>query len=299
MDTFKNKIIQEWGNRGFSVFKETIWSSSLQQIDLQRIRNFLNKNNIDNVDVSLVVPQKGHNTHRMRWMKYYERSGQCVSSNKNELIPENSNNLKLTFCYASKEDELHNATQAIQTVNTLRLIFGVPVARELLIIRNFFNDKENPIYHSDEGFASMFDTQSLNMFNDPAIEDAEVIEIPDEATILLDKAFSQTYPVERFVLMWLAFEVIINSLTGTKTNGKKRENFFKNDLKSEVINTEVLRLFNIRNDIFKEGKFSNSKIEKECWSLYAAIQLAIMKDCPQRQAFISGYEETLWQATKA
>ncbi len=241
----------------------------------------------------MVVPQKGHNTHRMRWMKYYERSGQCISSIKKEFIPDNSNNLKLTFCYSNKEDEQNHETQTIHTVNTLRLIFGVPIARELLIIRHFVNDKKSSTRHSDKDFASMFDTQHLNMFETPAIEESRVIEIPDEATILLDKAFSQTYPPERFILMWLAFEAIINSYSGQETNGKKRQKFFQDDLKSNVINDEVHRLFKLRNNIFKEGKISTPNIEKECWSLYAVIQLSIMKNCPQRQLFLSGYEKTL------
>lgn len=292
MDNFKNTMIQEWGQRGFSVFRETIWSSSLQQIDLPRVRNFLTKNNIKNVDVSLAIPQN-NNTYRMRWAKHYEKSGQCISSNREVYIPANSNNLKLTFCYISQEEELKYETQTIHTANILRLIFGVPIARELLIIRHFYNDNNTPIFHSDKDFASMFDTQSLNMFDNPAIEESEIIKIPEEATILLDKSFSQTYPPERFVLMWLAFEAVINSFPGKEKNGEKRKKFFKETLHSDIINNEVLRLFKIRNKIFKEGKVSESIIEKACWSLYAVIQLTIMTDCEQRQSFLVGYEKTL------
>lgn len=292
-DNFKNRMIQEWGKHGFSVFRETIWSSSLQQVDLPKIRTFLTKNNVNNIDVSLVIPQKGHNTHRMRWVKYYERSGQCISSINEEFIPANSNNLKLTFCYRSKEEEQNNETQTVHTVNILRLVFGVPIARELLILRHFSNDISIPTQNSDTDFASMFDTQSLNMFNDPAIEESKIIKIPNEATILLDKAFSQTYPPERFILMWLAFEAIINSFSGKEENGKKRQKFFKDDLKSDVINEEVYRLFRRRCDMFKEGKISEPNIEKACWSLYAVIQLTIMENCEQRQAFVSGYEKIL------
>jgi hypothetical protein len=292
MDNFKNTIIQEWGEHGFSVFRETIWSSSLQQIDLPRIRHFLAKNNIKNVDVSLVIPQND-DTYRMRWAKHYERSGQCISTIREVPIQANSNNLKLTFCYESREDEQNHETQTVHTVNILRLVFGVPIARELLIIRHFYNDENDPVFHSDKDFASMFDTQTLNMFDVLAIEESEVIKIPEEATILLDKSFSQTYPPERFVLMWLAFEAIINSFSGKEANGTKRKKFFKEELSSDVINDEVFRLFQVRCDIFKEGKVSESSIEKACWSLYAAIQLTIMKNCEQRQAFVFGYERIL------
>lgn len=292
MDNFKNTVIQEWGKHGFSVFKETIWSSSLQQKNLSKIRCFFKQNDIENVDVSIVIPQTD-DTPRMRWAKHYEKSGKCISKIKDEFIPVNSNNLKLTFCYRSKQEEKENETQTVYIVNILRLIFGVPIARELLIIRHFSNDNADPTRQSDTDFASMFDTQSLNMFPEPPIEKSKVIEVPVEATILLDKAFSQTYPAERFVLMWLAFEAIVNSLSLDGGNGDKRKKFFKECLKSDAINDEVFRLFRLRCDLFKEGKISDSSLEKDCWSLYAAIQLTIMKDCKQRQAFISGYEQAL------
>ena len=153
MDNFKNTIIQEWRKHGFSVFRETIWTSSLQQTDLQRVRHFLSKNDINNIDVSLVIPQN-NDTNRMIWAKHYDRSGQCISSIKEYPIQANSNNLKLTFCYESKEKEQNNEIQTVRTVNILRLVFGVPIARELLIIRHFFNDNKTPTRHSDKDFAS-------------------------------------------------------------------------------------------------------------------------------------------------
>ena len=115
MDNFKNTMIQEWSQIGFSVFKETIWSSSMKQMDLPKIRCFLEQNDIKNVDVSIVIPQN-NDTPRMRWSKHYERSGQCVSSIREEFIPENSNNLKLTFCYRSKQEEKENeeTTQKVE-----------------------------------------------------------------------------------------------------------------------------------------------------------------------------------------
>lgn len=292
MDNFKTTMIQEWSKLGFSFFKETIWSSSIKHMDLPKIRCFLEHNNIKNVDVSIVIPQN-NDTPRMRWNKHYDISGQCISSIREEFIPEKSNNLKLTFCYRSKQDEKKNESQVVFTVNILRMIFGVPVARELVVIRHFSNDNKEPNRHSDTGFASMFDTQSLNMFDTPPIEQSKLIKVPVEATILLDKAFLQTYPAERFILMWLAFETIISSFPGDGENGKKRKKYFKDELNSNIINNEIRRLFKLRCDIFKEGKIADLSIEKDCWSLYAAIQLTIMKSCEQRLAFINGYEKKL------
>ncbi|MBF7065121.1 hypothetical protein [Aliarcobacter butzleri] len=292
MDDFKRKIISIYEKKGFSIFRETIWRSSIQHMDLPKIRTFLSQNNINNIDVSLVIPME-NNTPRMNWIKYYDKTGQCVSSISEELIPANSNHIKLTFCYVNEEDEKDSETQIIYVVNILRLVFGIPIARELIVIRKFYNDSNQAIRSSDIGFASMFDVQSLNLFDSPPIERLKIKHTSIEAMILLDKAFTQTFPIERFILMWLAFESIINRLPGIENNGKKREKFYKDELKSSIINDEVYRLFQLRCNVFKEGKFMETDIEKECWSLYSVIQLAIMEDCEQRQSFINGFENIL------
>lgn len=292
MDPFKERIIQECGAHGYSFFSETIWSSSLQQKDLPRIRKFLANASIGNADVSLVRPADSA-THRQRWSKHYDASGQCISLLREELIVEGSNNLKLTFCYTNREQQQNGHTNEIHTVNILRLVFGVPIARELLLTRSFANDTCQPALSSDIGFASYFDTQSLNLFSNPDIENAKIRQLPAETTILIDKAFSQTFPIERFVLMWLAFEAILSSLPIEGSNGEKRKIYFSKELGSQKINHEVHRLFNTRCNLFKEGKFSIDQVEKDCWSLYAAIQLAILDECDQRKAFISGYESIL------
>ena len=292
MVSFKERIIQEWGMQGYSFFSETIWSSSLQQKDLPRIRKFLTNATICNADVSLVRPPDS-STSRQRWSKHYDVSGQCISILIEEFIPEGSNNLKLTFCYKNSEEKQNGHTQEVHTINILQLVFGVPIARELLLTRSFSNDTCQPSYESDVGFASYFDTQMLNILNDPDIESSKVRQLPVETTILLDKAFSQTFPVERFVLMWIAFEAVISSLPISGSNGVKREKYFAQELGSKKINDEILRLFNTRCNIFKQGKFSGEEIEKDCWSLYAAIQLAILEECEQRKAFMLGYERIL------
>jgi hypothetical protein len=294
MSSFRIRIIKEWGPRGFKFFEETIWSSSLQKADGPKIKHFFATNNLNNVDVSLLNPPDDK-TSRLRWNRHYEVSGQCVSMMHPVPIPAGSNHLKLTFCYASAEARQECRNQIIVVANALRLVFGVPVARELIFSSRFSEEEFETGISSDVGYASPFDTQSLNMFEDPPIEGAVLIPIPEDAAILLDKAFSQAFPNERFILMWLAFEAIIHSYPGRAENGKKREKFFKEELKSDMVNEEVFRLFRLRNDAFKEGRFSHPQFDQECWSLYAVLQLAIMKDCPQRSAFLSGYENTLKQ----
>ena len=49
------------------------------------------------------------------------------------------------------------------------------------------------------------------------------------------------------------------------------------------------------NDVFKEARFTEEEVEEINWSLYMAIQLAMLSDCPQRQAFLNGYEQYIQQ----
>ena len=294
MESFRVRLVREWKHRGYEFFEETVWSSSIQKADLPKIRTFFQSNNFDNVDVSVVNPPDDK-TLRMRWNRHYEASGQCVSLMHHVSIPAGSNHLKLTFGYTSEEARQDHRNQIIVAANALRLVFGVPIARELIFDTKFSEEKLDVGISSDVGYASPFDTQNLNMFEVPPIEEAALIAIPEEAAILLDKAFAQAFPDERFILMWLAFEAIMHSHPGRIGNGKKREKFFKEELKSNIVNQEVFRLFQLRNDVFKEGRFSNPQIDQECWNLYAVLQLATMKDCPQRSAFLSGFETVLQQ----
>lgn len=286
---FHERIAEEFGQQGMKFFRETVWSSSLQKVDLPRIRKFLAKNSFEAIDVALSLPIDD-SAFRMRWATHYLADGQCISTMVQVPIPKDSNYLKLTFGYPNKAMRESSQPQTIVVANALRLVFGVPVAREL-IQSTLFGENEETATQSDEGFASVFDTQSLNLFTDPSIEDAALIHIPEEAAFLLHKAFGQTYPGERFILMWLAFETIINAVIDTGSNGRKREEYFKVVLGSDIANTEVHRLFNLRCALFKEGRLINSNsIEEESWALYAALQLAVMKESEQRRAFLSGFE---------
>lgn len=291
MENFRERIIKEFAPQGLIFFRETLWSSALQRADLPKVRNFLAKNNFHGIDVALSSPPDD-NTSRTRWAKHYDSSGQCISLNTQVLIPSGSNHLKLTFGYPDPGlRDLHRPNVFV-VANSLRLVFGVTIAREL-IITSFFGANEKLAMHSDEGYASLFDTQEINLFQEPPIEGAEVISLPADAAFLLEKAFVQEFPNERFILMWLAFESVINATVKSGSNGKKREAFFKGTLQSEVANAEVFRLFKLRCEIFKEGSSSNLSIEDDCWSLYAALQLVTLKDCEQRHAFLSGYEAAI------
>lgn len=287
MDKIRVSIVKEFESKGLKFFRETMWSSSLQRADLPRIRTFLLKNDFGDIDVALAIPQDD-NASRMKWPRHSERSGQCVSVMTPVLVPKRSNHLMLTFGYPDVELRSQNRPRTLTAVNALRLAFGLQVAREL-ILTNFFGLEEELVAQTDGGYAA-FDIQSIALFDYPAIDGAQLNRISEEAAFFLDKTYTQTDPAERFVLMWLAFEIIIHALIDEGSNEQKREAFFKNMLRSELANEEVLRLFRLRGEIFTVGRALNSHIEDDCRSLYTALQLAMMKDCDQRRAFLSGYE---------
>lgn len=287
VENFRDRIIREFKPQGLLHFCEILWSSSLQREDLPRVRAFLAKNNFVGIDVALVIPPED-TSFPIRFIKRYDSSGECIATNVPVSMPCGSNYLKLTFGYPSTELRDNNGSKIFVVANALRLMFGVPVAREL-IVRHTFGGGE-PLMHSEEGFVSLFDTQGLNMFESPPIEGAELNSMPEDAAFFLDKAFSQEFPNERFVFMWLAFEAVVKAVVEKSSNGRAREEFFKNILQSEIANAEVRRLFGVRNEIFKEARVSGLKIDKDCFSLYCALQLIILKDCEQRVAFLSGYE---------
>jgi len=285
----RKKLAENWGSGGISHIEESIWSSTIQQKDLNRIREFLSKNNFKYVDISIVRPPN-NKTEQMKFRTHYDELGQCFSTTYGISIPANSNSLKLTVGLESELKNQECQDKTLYIINSLRIIFGIPIARELMFtslapIESFLDAGIN----SELGYASKFDVQNLNLYED--VEYSELRELPIEALILLDKAFQQKFPHERFVLMWVAFEAIINSLPMTGSNGKKRKKYFLEKLASEVANEEVRRLHNLRGEVFKEAKFSEEDVEEINWSLYMAIQLAILSDCPQRQAFLGGYEQ--------
>lgn len=287
----RNELINEWGTENITFFEESIWTSSIQHEDLTKVRSFLENNNFNFVDISIVRPPT-NDSSRIFWKHHYEVSGKCISTNYQKEIVANSNHLKLTVGLEKEENSQEYQNKTISVINVLRIIFGVPIANELVLLKHFNSENSEGSTRSQLGFASPFLTQALNMY--PDIEEIKVKSLPVEASILLDKAFEQNYPIERFILMWTGFETIINHIVdGNKSNGLKRKIYF-DKLGSEKISNEVFRLFNVRCNLFKEGKILSAKqLEDENWSLYSILQLLIMEDCPVRTKFLKGYENTL------
>lgn len=287
----RKELIEQWKSNNLVFFEESIWTSSIQIEDLPKVKSFLENNNFNFFDISIVIPPE-NDTSRIFWKHHYDVNGQCISTNYQKEIVANSNHLKLTVGLEKEENNQEYQDKTISIINILRMIFGVPIAKELVLLNHFTSDDYEGTTSSQQGFASVFHTQNLNMF--PDINEIKVKSLPIEASILLDKAFEQNFPIERFILMWTGFESIINHIEpGNKQTGEKRISYFKK-LGSEIINDEVKRIFKVRCNLFKEAKFMSLKdMENENWSLYAIIQLTIMEDCPVKTKFLKGYENEL------
>ena len=284
-----SRLLEDWSSLGVSALEETIWTSSARQSDLARLREFLEINIFTNVDVAIIRPNDDE-AFREVWTRHYTETGQCNVTLQSLPIPRDSNHLKLTFGYKNEIERDAKHAKVSCVVNSMRLIFGVTIARERILTRHFSKDNPTSSSVSEVGYSSLFDIQGINCFENPPIQSAILRNMPKEAAMLLDSAFSQKYAQERFVLMWLAFEAIINTLPGKGSNGKKREKFFEETLESEEISKEVHRLFRVRCAAFKEGAFPRYRLEDDCWSLYCAMQLALLGDCPHRHEFKLGYE---------
>lgn len=288
----RQRVVEAGKQVGSYFFVETMWSSALSKDDLSLVRKFLTGNGAAEVDAALVCAPDAQDK-KTQWSRHYDTDGNCVVHGYDAPIPAKAVFLKLTFGYPTCDQADAQHPERIAIATAIRLVFGVPAAREFILEARYSGDDLEGERISDIGYASMFDTQNINRYTHPPIESAKLRAVPTEAAILLDKAFSQRFPQERFILMWSAFEAAANTLPDPGSNGEKRQRYFKNELGSDVANNEIYRIFQVRNDAFKEGRFANLNFEQECWSLYAAIQLVLMEDCPQRHAFLKGYEQAI------
>lgn len=161
----REKLVREWRNGGVENIEESIWSSSIQQSDLFRIRDFLRVNSFRYCDVSIVRPPD-EKIERIKFKTHYDVSGQCFNTNYQISIPANSNNLKLTIGLESELKNQQCQDKTLYIINSLRILFGVPLARELMFTTLSDIDKFITAgFNSELGYASNFDTQHLNFFN--------------------------------------------------------------------------------------------------------------------------------------
>jgi hypothetical protein len=292
MSSMHERIIDEFEKRGLKFFREVLYSSAFQISDLPRVRSLIAENGFDNVDVALLRLDEG-TIHRYFPMQLCTIEGQFMQYWLAVELPTPTklNFLKLTLAFSSEEDMENADFEITKLVNLLRVIFGTPAAKEQQFQGAFSKDNIAGQQILLKGFASYFDSQGLNLFNIPPIEEARLRPMTKGIATLLESAFTQRYPEVQFVLMWLALEAVVNSFPGGSNNGEKRKRYFLHELGSSAANQEVKRLHDLRGNIFKQGDFlPQKKLSMATWSLYWVLQLAMLDACPQRDEFLKGFE---------
>jgi hypothetical protein len=194
------------------------------------------------------------------------------------------------FGYINESEADRSHFQIDQFANVVRLIFGVSAAFQLVEVTRYAIGSDSASSIIAQGYASRFPIQDINSLWGPDDGRAEIIPLAPEAAILLSSAFKQDYPSDQFIFLWLAFEAIMADRFGSH-NGDSRREYFENSLGSRIVNDEVYRLFRVRSELFKSGRYNTLSIGEDAWSLYMAIQLAIMEPCSQRTRFLLGYEK--------
>ena len=124
------------------------------------------------------------------------------------------------------------------------------------------------------------DGSAYIQFKDHMEKYPEAFLMSSEADVMFSYALSEKEPWRRFLFLWLCLEC--------SHNGKQRKNLFEIKLGSTTVNNEVIRLYEIRHNLFHEG---HAIIEKEdCTSLLWAIRIAICKDGTTQIAMCKLYE---------
>lgn len=265
---------------------QAVWSTSLKASQLHKARNFLAKNKFLDISIQLVKSESEKFRKMMIDFHFPDETSFNLITGSLEF-PEESVFLALeTYC-SGKNTLDYEHGRCINAANALRLAFGSPIARDVVFFQHKSLDGGKGFTLGTEASINKFDRQEL--FTDG--DELKFRVLSPEVSVLVDAALSPTSDTKRFIMLWLAFEAVANSFPYKGSNGEKRSYYYKEELGSDVANNEVFRLFKIRNDLFKEGIKAEKNLTDSNWSLYLALRLAVMEDCPCRISYLKNYEE--------
>lgn len=275
MEMFKNEFLLQ-----------AVWSTSLKVSQLHKAKEFLSRNNFLDISVSL-VKSNSENFSKMFIDFHFtdEKSYKLITGSME--FPEESVFLVLeTYCSGKNRLDYEHG-RCINAANLLRLAFGSPIARDIVFFQHKSLDGEKGFTLGTEKLITKFDRQELFIDGD----ELKFRKLSPEVGILVDAALSPTSDTKRFIMLWLAFEAVTNSFPYKGSNGEKRSHYYKEELGSDIADREVFRLFKIRNDLFKEGVNKEKFLNESNWSLYLALRLGVMEECPGRSSYLKSYEE--------
>lgn len=103
-----------------------------------------------------------------------------------------------------------------------------------------------------------------------------------DAEVLFNRALAENSPHTRFLFFWLCFESIIGK-------ARSRRDFFLGKLGSTIIDEEVGRLADVRNDLAHEGKFTATS--RDTTSLLWALRLVLFAQNGAFRNAVHEYEQ--------
>lgn len=167
-----------------------------------------------------------------------------------------------------------------RTVHRIRMTYGISAATEEVqrVRRDVVKDQYSM---TDEiGIWGPLVKNDLSNARDlTSLDWREIKELSTEPWIIsaLETAISSRSNETRFVFLWIVLEGILG-------DGKKRQQFFLNELGSSELNDEAFRLFKIRNEVFHNGKLNVGV--PEVMRVLEFIRIAMLPKCALRNDLV-------------
>lgn len=197
-------------------------------------------------------------------------------------------NIVLFVLDDSVEAAQNNGPELVQKIATaIRLCYGVSALGESRyscvydVVRNNCTPAPSNIFtFLTEEVGSGKDLSAVCNFN----SNFTLADFPlkPDAEVLFNRALSENSPHTRFLFLWLCFETIAGKR-------RTRREFFLGKLGSAVIDDEVGRLADIRNDLAHEGKFKASS--RDVTSLLWALRLVLFAQNGAFRNAVDAYEQ--------
>lgn len=181
----------------------------------------------------------------------------------------------LIFCYVDEQAKKEAPLISKSLANHIRLTYGIGAVGEC-IYQGYYSKNDDSVFITANFNANLpekrvdFDVSSFEKFSLTCKIEIKEFLLNGEAEILFNRAVLEEDIETRFLFLWLSFD--------SMCHGKERKKLFLDHLNSCIANDEVLRLFDLRNEIAHGGKAIIDA--KDCTSAFWAIRIAV---CPNQE----------------
>lgn len=179
-----------------------------------------------------------------------------------------------------------------QAIEQIRIVFGggsakSKIMRQLLHLDNSRIEAHEVKHLFIDDIGDGSDPGAIINFAEGEGNDSKCAPVPKHARFLLSSAFLASAPWKRFILIWFAIEAILGE------SGKKRERWCKSLPCGDAINSEMLRLKDLRVQQVHYG--STQADDLDCVSAMWIIRLACVESPALRGRIAVAYAEWINQ----